>query len=561
MSKTHGTRICGAGIFTGFGERHYNSGSTLESVLIMISRKIRLSCLIALSAPLFSLPLTARAQPVWSGYGGNAQHTANSTVASQSLQQIIWSTAVDLNPQYSGSNLLVHYGSPLVTSNNTVIVPVKTGATDGFRVQAHNGATGALLWQAASDYSLPSHNWTPSYAPTLAPGGRLYMAGAGGTILYRDNVDTAAPTAPTRLAFYGDANYSANQAAFNAGVKVCTPLTSDGNGNVYFGYRTEGANPLGITSGLARIAANGTVSFVTASTATGGNASQVVMNCAPAISNDGSKVYVTMSNGGFSGGYLVALNSTTLATTASVRLKDAHTPGTDAILADDGTASPMVAPDGKVFIGVLENPLVSSRGWTLQFNADLTSSGVAGAFGWDITPTVVPRSMVSSYTGSSNYLLMTKYNNYFGFGGGDGINKLAILDPNDTFLDTRTNTIVMKEILTIAGVTPDPTLPQVREWCINTAVLDPFTHSILANSEDGKLYRWNLDSNTFTEVITLTLGVGEAYTPTIIGGDGKVYAVNNATLFAVGNSSAPEPGTIALALLGMGVLIGRRRRA
>ena len=260
-------------------------------------------------------------------------------------------------------------------------------------------------------------------------------------------------------------------------------------------------------------------------------------------------------------GYLVALDSASLATTASVRLKDAHNPAADAFLFDDGTASPMVAPDGKVYIGVLENPLVSSRGWTLQFNPNLTSSGAAGAFGWDDTPTVVPRSMVSSYTGTSSFLLMVKYNNYAGLGGGDGINKLAILDPNDTFLDTRTNTIVMKEVLTIAGLTPDPVLPQVREWCINTAVLDPFTHSILANSEDGKLYRWNLDSNTFTEIITLTAGIGEAYTPTIIGADGKVYAINNATLFAVGSAPAtgPEPGTLALALLGLGVLLRRRR--
>jgi len=34
--------------------------------------------------------------------------------------------------------------------------------------------------------------------------------------------------------------------------------------------------------------------------------------------------------------------------------------------------------------------------------------------------------------------------------------------------------------------------------------------------------------------MTLTPGLGEAYTPTIIGGDGAVYAINNGTLFAVG---------------------------
>ena len=101
----------------------------------------------------------------------------------------------------------------------------------------------------------------------------------------------------------------------------------------------------------------------------------------------------------------------------------------------------------------------------------------------------------------------------------------------------------MKEVLTIAGPTPDPefigTHPNaVREWCINTAVVDPATDSILANSEDGKLYRWDLTTNTFTQQVTLTTGVGEAYTPTLIGVDGTVYAINNATLFAVGDASA-----------------------
>jgi hypothetical protein len=34
--------------------------------------------------------------------------------------------------------------------------------------------------------------------------------------------------------------------------------------------------------------------------------------------------------------------------------------------------------------------------------------------------------------------------------------------------------------------------------------------------------------------VTLTSGVGEAYTPTAIGADGTVYAINNSILFAVG---------------------------
>ena len=57
----------------------------------------------------------AVAAPVWSGYAGDAQHTAMSSVPSQSLQSIHWQTPTDLNPQFSGNDLLIHYGSPLVT--------------------------------------------------------------------------------------------------------------------------------------------------------------------------------------------------------------------------------------------------------------------------------------------------------------------------------------------------------------------------------------------------------------------------------------------------------------
>jgi WD40 repeat protein len=74
----------------------------------------------------------------------------------------------------------------------------------------------------------------------------------------------------------------------------------------------------------------------------------------------------------------------------------------------------------------------------------------------------------------------------------------------------------------------------VKEWCINSAAVDPATDSVLAGSEDGKLYRWDLATNTFSQSMVLTSGLGEAYTPTLIGPDGTVYAINNATLFAVG---------------------------
>ncbi len=272
------------------------------------------------------------------------------------------------------------------------------------------------------------------------------------------------------------------------------------------------------------------------------NIVKVAQNCTPALANDHKTLYVAVNSANPDGdfgvyGYLCALDSRTLAPLASVRLKDVANPGNDANVPDDGTASPTVGPDGDVYYGVLENPCCVNhdRGWLLHFNSTLSQTKTPGAFGWDDTASIVPASLVASYSGGSSYLLMTKYNNYSDPGiGGNGSNKIAVLDPMHTEIDPITGATVMNEVLTIVGPTPNTGQPGVREWCINTAAVDPFTKSILANSEDGRLYRWDLTSNTLSETFVLTTGVGEAYTPTLIGVDGTVYAVNDAILFAIG---------------------------
>ena len=103
-------------------------------------------------------------------------------------------------------------------------------------------------------------------------------------------------------------------------------------------------------------------------------------------------------------------------------------------------------------------------------------------------------------------------------------------------IDPISGATVMKEMLSVLGPTPDDDFPgnplAVREWCINTAAVDPTTRSAFVNNEDGKLYRWDL-TGTLADQVVLTPGIGEAYTPTLIGPDGTIYAISNATLFAV----------------------------
>lgn len=485
-------------------------------------------------------PTPAVSGPAWNGYGRDAQHTANSAIASQDLGRVAWTAAMDLAPQYTASGaLLTHYGSPVVTTNNTVVIGVKTTAAGGYRVEGRNGATGAALWQATTDYVMPPHNWLPPYNLLLTPQARLYAPGSGGKLLVRADADAAAGTFATQL-FYGANTYSANPAAYDSTVFINTPLTADAQGTIFFGFVVTGANPAGLVSGVARVAADGTGSWVGVVAATGdASVQKPAMNCAPALSVDGTTVYIAVNRGSTNAtqtGYLLALDSTTLATRARIALTDPNQ-GTPARISDDGTATPVVGPDGRVFYGVLESqfPTHNARGWLLQFDAALNPVGAPGSFGWDISPSVIPASMVPSYTGASSYLLALKYNNYAGVGTGDGLNRLAILDPRATQADPIVPGVsVMREVLTILGPTLDGNSATARrEWCINTMAVDPSRKSILANNEDGVLYRWDLSTNALSQSLRLNAGLGQAYTPTAIGADGGVYAISNATLYAV----------------------------
>lgn len=478
--------------------------------------------------------------PAWTGFAGNAQHTALSGVASQTLARIVWSTPVDLAPQYTANGaLLVHYGAPVITRANTVIVPVKTGASGGFRIEARAGANGNLLWSQNSDYRLPPFNWLPSFNPALA-GSRVAMPAAGGRVSLRETPDAAGGSVST-VAFYGNAAYAADAATYDATVCINTPITADAQGTLWFGFVVGGPNPAGLTSGIARVAADGSGRWVAATVAAADAALvKPQTNAAPALSPDGSTLYVVVNSvppaGGRAAGALLALDSTTLATRARRTLVDPVT-GTPAWVSDNASASPMVAPDGDVYIGVLEAnaPAHNYRGWLLHYDGGLSQTRTPGSFGWDDTPSLVPVAMVPQYGGPSSHLLMVKYNNYGGVGSGDGRHRVAILDPRQSQPDTYSGATVMREILSREGVTPDPYYAGgVREWCINTAVVDPQTSSVLMNSEDGYLYRWHLPTNSFSERLQMNNGYAQSYTPTLIGPDGRVYSVNNARLFSVG---------------------------
>ena len=472
-------------------------------------------------------------------FSRDAQHTASSGIATPPLSRIIWQMAVDEAPQYSGGQyLLAHYGSPVITARNSVIVPIKGSATGAFRAEVRSGANGGLMWTLPSDYVVPPHRWFPSFNVTVTTNGRAYWPAAGGKLNYFEDVDSTAPrTAEQRFAvFYGANVYAAAAAELNATLMINTPVTLDAANNAYFGFYTTAPNSAGITSGVARLAPDLSGSWQAASVLANDPAiDRVAMNSAPALSADGAILYVAVSSAQ-GNGYLLALDSATLAPVRRMALVDPKS-GALARITDDATSSPTVGPDGDVYYGVLENPAQSnnSRGWLLHFNGALTQSKTPGAFGWDNTPSVVPASAVPSYAGPSSYLLVTKYNNYAGSGTGNGQNRMAVLDPSTAQADAISGIQIMREVLTVLGPTADAGNPGgVREWCVNTGAFDPATRSMLINNEDGYLYRWNLATNQLSERIRFNNGIGQSYTPTAVGADGTIYAINNAVLFAVG---------------------------
>ena len=492
-----------------------------------------------------ALPSQSSAQ-AWRSYGQNSQHSLQSQNPSLIPQMIRWQTPVDLVPQYSGNDLYIHYGSPVITRRNLVLVPVKTSATGSFRVEARQGNNGSLLWSLDSDYVFPQHNWVPSWGPTLTPSDTLaVMPGAGGTLLVRDNVHGIAGNV-ARLAFFGINNYNANPAAFNDAIQICTPITCGSGNRFYFGYVSNGAPlpgyPNGIPSGLAMVSMARTGIFKSATTLSGDNSMvKVSYNCAPAITADGSTLYVSVNNvtlgnsGRFGAGYLCKVNATDLSRQASVFLNDPRVGVGAAIVTDDSTATPTIGPDGDVFYGVLEGQFPSNhdRGWMLHFSADLATIKIPGAVGWDDTASLVPANAVPSYKGTSSYLILTKYNNDAGGIGGDGHNKVGIHYPFNSQIDPITGATIAQEVLTILGPTIDPNFggTAVHEWCINSAAIDTVNKCAVINSEDGHVYRWDFKTNTLSPAFAMAAATGEAYTPTIIGPDGAVYAINNTVLY------------------------------
>ena len=216
------------------------------------------------------------------------------------------------------------------------------------------------------------------------------------------------------------------------------------------------------------------------------------------------------------------------------------------VVNDNSSASPVVAPDGTIYLGTWGR-YNHSQGHMTRFS----SSGEflnAYPFGWDVTPAL--------WEHDGTFSLITKENRYVGTGsycgnpthcppysrvpGDDEGYYITQLSPELEvewkFKNTETRSCARQPDGTLECIT-DPQNAKGFEWCVNAVAVDA-RGVVYINSEDGHLYALN-QGGTLRERLFLQLAPGAAYTPLSLGADGKIYTQNAGHLFVVG-SNAPK---------------------
>jgi hypothetical protein len=215
-------------------------------------------------------------------------------------------------------------------------------------------------------------------------------------------------------------------------------------------------------------------------------------------------------------------------------------PGAGQIL-DDSTASPVVAPDGSVFLGV-----VTRYNWFQGHMVKLSPAGEVLAhypFGWDITPGLRVHD--------GTYSVVTKENRYTDVGSYCDVEAFCPADrtasdpasPAGYFVtqldagltvewqwqNTNTASCARDRKGRISCVDDHP---EGFELCVNAPAIDGKGNTY-ANAEDGNLYVLRPDG-TLRDRLFLDTALGAAYTPVSLGENGMIYTQNDGHLFVVG---------------------------
>jgi hypothetical protein len=217
----------------------------------------------AILASVLLLTGISDAQPFWSQWGRNAQHTGMVNIAGQQinnkLADIVYDPFTQQEQSESGGDLLAHYQSTLL-DGNTFYMMQKSGSYHSCQpigIWVYGFPCGPNAWNQVQwnvvrydwQQNMPVAAWTfptdwkpepnatnyllgfgglggwePVFHPALA-NGSLYVPGAGGT-LWRVNTTTG--QAQSHINPFSGASIDA------ANTFVAGPLTADGSGNIYY---------------------------------------------------------------------------------------------------------------------------------------------------------------------------------------------------------------------------------------------------------------------------------------------------------------------------------------
>jgi hypothetical protein len=519
-------------------------------------------------------------------HGGSAAVAAQPLEAI--LADILYDPFAEAQKAERGGSLLAHYSVPLADETGVYMV-FKTGQYTGFgswdsltwTVKKLVWIAGSLeeAWTFESDWKpepLSLTNWESVFLPVLA-GDWLYVPGLGGTV-YRVSKSTG--VADARINPFADVDPS----RYVAGGLAAAPSGAI----LYNAVGLASPDPLADIRGawLVRIAPDGMpskVGFATIVPSAPGatqpcrgvflrserpwppspdavppsapcGSQRPGINVVPAVAPDGTIYTVSRAHANDRYAYLVAVHpDLTPAWAASFRghladgcgvllpIDDSNlgcrtgaTRGIDPAtneapagrVSDEGTSSPVVAPDGTILIGT-SSSYNFGRGHLFRFSP---SGQVLSSydFGWDITPAVFPHDGTFSVVLKDNQYFTTVGEAYY-----DVTSLDANLSPEWSLRSTNTESCMRQGDGTIACVDDHP---DGFEWCVNQPAIDASGVAYL-NGEDGVLYAIDRDGRVVDHIF-LDSALGAAYTPLSIGPDGVVYSQNNGRLFAVGKSRA-----------------------
>lgn len=516
----------------------------------------------------------------WPQFGRDAAHTGRAAVSALPMQKVLASVVMDpfvaAEMQFFGSDLLVHYASPIIDGDN-VYLEIKGGAftgnwaTETFGVQALQWRGSQLVprWTTMTDWKpVPStRDGGPTFEPVFQPvlaNGFLYMPGTAGSVL---RVDPNTGAIVDRL---GPPPAPADRI-----VVVSGPLVVDSAGNIFYNIIELAASNSPWTvdiknAHLARIAPDRSFTSVSYGAIVKGapagtaaclgtfneadlpwppspsalpatvpcGSQRPGVNVAPAVASDGTIYTISRAHLNSRYGYLVAVNAD-LTPKWRQSLRDRFADGCNVLLPPNGTpggcrANALTGVDpadntlgaGRVLDDSTSSPLVAPDGSILygaytRYNytqGHLMHFSAAGAylgaypFGWDITPGI--------YAHGNTYSIVTKENHY---DVGSYCDTCASGRPAGFFVTSLT------PALKAEWSTPTTT---GYEWCVNGPAIDS-NGVAYVNSEDGSLYAINPDG-TERASVHMTDAMGQAYTPVVIDDFGRLYAEKAGTVFVIG---------------------------